>query len=210
MTINYKFNKSSEARDCVVESVELFTEKYTQYKKLSLQTFSEVVDNVKKIETGYLIENSDGKGVCKQIESLFKIETKQFASQKELKDYINTIQEPIEFITESDIDQVLMKEWIGEWEYKKVTVNKLRSVKIKKELIDKFTGSGNKKLDHGIYCHRYFTTQRYFENLVMKDKYTIDGDLVQRQFFERYMIEENTKEKLGSPKLNSNWIFKIK
>lgn len=41
-----------------------------------------------------------------------------FSSPKELKDYIRTIQEPITFIAESSIDDVLMKEWLGEWEYK--------------------------------------------------------------------------------------------
>lgn len=45
------------------------------------------------------------------------IQTKSFTSQQQLKDYINTVQEPIEFIIESSIDDVLMKEWIGEWEY---------------------------------------------------------------------------------------------
>lgn len=75
MTIKYKFNKSSEARDCVVNYLLLF------------------------IDAGNPVKTA-----------------RKFETELELKDYINSIQEPIEFITESDIDQVLMKEWIGEWE----------------------------------------------------------------------------------------------
>jgi hypothetical protein len=74
MTIKYKFNKSSEVRDCVVESCLIYLSEYMD---------------------------------------IFDV----YTSQQQLKDYINIIQEPIEFIAESSIDDVLMKEWIGEWEY---------------------------------------------------------------------------------------------
>ena len=91
MTIRYKFNKSSESKDCVVESVELF------------------------VETQSVLNTNFTKNVNLDIEWISS-ESKVFVSPQQLKDYINTIQEPIEFIAESSIDDVLMKEWIGEWE----------------------------------------------------------------------------------------------
>ena len=123
MKIKYKFNKSSEARDCVVKDVELKIEKYTPYKKLTLQLFKEVLDNCKKAEDDFIADKITGEGVCKQIESTYKSEIKQFTSPQQLKDYINTIDELIEFIAKSSIDDVLMKEWIGEWEYKELDCN---------------------------------------------------------------------------------------
>jgi hypothetical protein len=200
MTINYKFNKSSEARDCVVESVELkyqlnnrelvdnslHVEILNNYAKTLIgedaylleseedindyvSDFHTVIEEEINVEKGfeyYYIEEHlfDDYFVCfekwiysesTEIENvkIYKIitETKTFISQQELKDYINIITEPIEFITESDIDQVLMKEWIGEWETKKVLNSNL----------------GNE--------------YSYYETVYM-----------------------------GSPKLNSKWIFKIK
>lgn len=98
MKINYKFNKNSETRDCVVESVEC-----TLINDLTLSF----------VDLGVLWKNG---------------ETKTFTSQQKLKSYINTIQEPIEFIAESDIDQVLMKEWINEWETEYIPFLNIRKV----------------------------------------------------------------------------------
>jgi hypothetical protein len=80
MKINYKFNKSIESRDCVVESVELEILVYTLYKKLTLQTFTEALNNAKESKDNFLIGGNKGEGICKQLESLYKQETKQFTS----------------------------------------------------------------------------------------------------------------------------------
>lgn len=52
-------------------------------------------------------------------------ENKQFTSQQSLKDYIKTIKEELEFIGTSAIDDVLLKDWIGEWKTEKVLNNSL-------------------------------------------------------------------------------------
>ena len=201
MTIKYKFNKNSEARDCVVESVELNIKEQITYDVVPLskeelievllrndcgsseESKLEFIEESKpsnnsweygyditgivncaitylKINTEFyttkdteydlgkgtesgeacvLLNNEDedisiyGKSTysyyngtdLKDIKAertinkkTIEAHTVAFASSQELKDYINTIQEPIEFITESSIDDVLMKEWIGEWKYK--------------------------------------------------------------------------------------------
>jgi hypothetical protein len=197
MKIRYKFNKSSEARDCVVESVELelidtkeveLTEEqlfeidsnfeckyeYTSnetvydydYEKGSVRgeydfDFTQFAeknqeDYVNRTILGHCTYYRNGHSNFEERdfrcwEEITTTETKQFISQQELKDYINTIQEPMEFIAEFDIDQVLMKEWIGEWETKQVL------------------------------------------NQILGRDYT---------YWETVYV--------GSPKLNSNWIFKIK
>ena len=143
MTIKYKFNKSSEARDCVVESVEL------------------IVIKDKQCKDGYM-------------EYIRK--DKQFTSRKELKDYINTIQKPIEFIAESSIDDVLMKEWIGEWEEK-----------------------------HFVYDNEIepdFTVEKSYKNTCWTFRY-------KNQVEYNSTIDGVISTKTGSPKLNSNWTFKI-
>lgn len=112
MEIKYKFNKSSEARDCSVESVELL--KYTSFKPATLQMFKDALISAKKSEEKFINNEILGLGICEQLESLYKTEI--ITSPQQLKDYINTIQESIEFIAESSIYDVLMKEWIGEWE----------------------------------------------------------------------------------------------
>ena len=127
MTIKYKFNKSSEARDCVVESVRLYYHNEYVYSKEEKEVINRYIE---------------------------------FESQQRLKEYINTIQEPIEFIAESDIDQVLMKEWIGEWEIEN-------------------------RCDF-MYCKNDKNNCILFNDC---EQYTM---------------------KTGSPKLNSNWVFKIK
>ena len=227
MTIKYKFNKSSEARDCVVESVELRIpilwdteikkltreelidyifqedyfkdeEEYLESKKLKEDilaknwTLDELIcqlhykmfydyevewdyfDVCKSYQSGdggielnnsdvtisFRVYNYSDSTEFKDVTAVFtkstivkEAETKQFTSSQELKNYINTIQEPIEFIAESSIDDVLMKEWIGEW----IEVEKL------------ITGTDLFGNDYG-----------YFNDI-----------------------------KTGSPKLNSNWTFKI-
>jgi len=108
MTIKYKFNKSSEARDCVVESVELVE---IQEEKRMWKSYS-FPGKVYDPYSAFLLEKNKDVEIEKE-----KITySLKFTSQKELKNYINTIQKPIEFISESSIDDVLMKEWIGEWE----------------------------------------------------------------------------------------------
>jgi hypothetical protein len=152
MTIKYKFNKSSEARDCVVESVELVE---IQEEKRMWKSYS-FPGKVYDPYSAFLLEKNKDVEIEKE-----KITySLKFTSQQELKDYINTIQEPIEFIAESDIDQVLMKEWIGEWEIEN-------------------------RCDF-MYCKNDKNNCILFNDC---EQYTM---------------------KTGSPKLNSNWVFKIK
>jgi hypothetical protein len=143
MTIKYKFNKSSEARDCVVESVELVE---IQEEKRMWKSYS-FPGKVYDPYSAFLLEKNKDVEIEKE-----KITySLKFTSQKELKNYINTIQKPIEFIAESSIDDVLMKEWIADWDYTESTVDSETGIE---------------------------------------------------------WLTENSK-KTGSPKLNSNWTFKI-
>jgi hypothetical protein len=143
MTIKYKFNKSSEARDCVVESVELVE---IQEEKRMWKSYS-FPGKVYDPYSAFLLEKNKDVEIEKE-----KITySLKFTSQKELKNYINTIQKPIEFIAESNIDDVLMKEWIADWDYTESTVDSETGIE---------------------------------------------------------WLTENSK-KTGSPKLNSNWTFKI-
>jgi hypothetical protein len=145
MTIKYKFNKSSEARDCVVESVELVEIQKKKRIKIDYgQKWSP-----RDPYAAFILEQE--RVNYKEPEKVEIKYDKQFTSQQELKDYINSIQEPIEFISESSIDDVLMKEWIGEWDYTESTVDSETGIE---------------------------------------------------------WLTENSK-KTGSPKLNSNWTFKI-
>lgn len=214
MTIKYKFKKSSEVRDCVVESVEVIVIKENK-TIVGLETIYEILnkyeqdpptdvidiydilcyfndgrfenvenevlyeesygnqhsvegeykfdDKVLFVKLEYLHQSGHGDFNCELIQSYVidtKTETKQFSSQQELKEYINTIQEPIEFIAESDIDQVLMKEWIGEW-----------------ELSYNCDECNNRNLGYYDDCD--------------------------------YNLCGKKEVKTGSPKLNSNWKFKI-
>jgi hypothetical protein len=187
MTIKYKFNKSSEARDCVIESVELQEEKRIEIEDFELkdkinnyeEVYKELIDeeewrckyykseyrinDIANVDIRVVVEWTDWGNYADYLEDLEIIafyktttESKFFTSQQELKDYINTIQEPIEFIAESSIDDVLMKEWIGEW-----------------------------------------NTEVYFANS--------DDELFRSD--EKYNFP--LKRIVGSPKLNSNWTFKI-
>lgn len=215
MTIKYKFNKSSEARDCVVESVELevmkenktiidlntvcdILDKYESDKPTDeVKTVEDILcffddirfDNVEDeiideesygnrhrisgdyefenkilfVTLEYLHQSGHGDFNCKLIESYVidtSLETKTFTSPQQLKDYINTTQEPIEFIAKSSIDDVLMKEWIGEWEYQNGCANKYCTYKEDSNCWD-------------FNCCKHFI------------------------------------KSVGSPKLNSNWTFKI-
>ena len=213
MTIKYKFNKSSEARDCVVESVELHVKNNMRYEKTTFEEFKNDCDNLLKetsditkeiglnfnkdsfieymkqshifttLDAGFATHtiysrmyddysftlhstiNNKTKAV-KDVLEVERIKGKSlpiqfFTSQKELQPYINSIQEPIEFIAESDIDQVLMKEWIGEWE---TSYNC-------DECNNRNLGYWN-DCDYNLCCKKEIKT--------------------------------------GSPKLNSNWTFKIK
>lgn len=135
MKIHYKFNKSSEARDCVVESVEL------------------------------IIYEIDSNNITSE-NCLKAIPRIRYFDNQQLKDYINTIQESIEFIAESSIDDVLMKEWLGEWEYE------LYCKHCKSYLVNEL-------------CEA--SAQNYIEVPNCKADYCATG----------------------SPKLSSNWTFKI-
>ncbi len=50
--------------------------------------------------------------------TIYQLDNNIYRTPQQLKDYISTIQEPIEFIAESSIDDVLIKEWIGKWGHK--------------------------------------------------------------------------------------------
>lgn len=204
MKINYKFNKSSESITCKVESVELDFESDREFIDSSLyvdilneyatkvigedayllESDEDIEDYISDFETiieeettrrGYELQYIeeplfDGYFVCfnkifytdsMEIQDIkiYKItnDTKTFTNEQDLKDYINSIKEPIEFIGSSSIDDVLLKDWLGEWEYNSKTV-----------------------------------------------KYPIDN---QEQGIK--WAEDLVTEKVKSPKLNSNWKFKI-
>jgi hypothetical protein len=215
MTIKYKFNKSSEARDCVVESVELET-LHISKRTITEEELYELNSNFDNDYQRFIVEvvsidNSDmdkSLSKCKVVLDLSTdtitikgsgthiqtwqdnyvedvelyienktVEIKTFTSQQELKDYINTIQEPIEFIAESDIDQVLMKEWIGEWEEK-----------------------------HFVYDNEIeadFTVEKGYKNTCWTFRY-------KNQVKYNSTIDGVISTKTGSPKLNFNWTFNIK
>jgi hypothetical protein len=168
MTIKYKFNKSSEARDCVVESVELVE---IQEEKRMWKSYS-FPGKVYDPYSAFLLEKNKDVEIEKE-----KITySLKFTSQKELKDYINAIQKPIEFIAYSDIDQVLMKEWIGDWEEK-----------------------------HFVYDNEIepdFTVEKSYKNTCWTFRY-------KNQVEYNSTIDGVISTKTGSPKLNSNWTFKI-
>lgn len=296
MTIKYKFNKSSEARDCIIESVELevmkelkvnFTEKeYKDFIDKNHSSFlyeeaeydEDIIDRDLKNGTEDFIstETYYVKNDCKLItvfncsrnsqadSTKFKSstlltttkETKTFTSSQQLKDYINTIQEPIEFIAESSIDDVLMKEWIGEWEYieiikekilisyeeflkqtnnfdlKSYLSNMMRDEDLDLEIDETATvwmypdnnvtktneiKYGNVMecfIDFG-YCKEnesYYTPHIYFsfEQTIYPnyENYYIENSLEIYKFNEK-QVKSTYGKKTGSPKLNSNWIFKI-
>lgn len=190
MTIKYKFNKSSEARDCVVKSVELETSRITKkgfeeqinFEQLKYsvngqfleafqeelhEDFNEIdtamslfhtiyekiqcddlghshkdynyyegyvwISNV-RIEIKYLYSHGFGSmeneeiNIYREIKDEIIEEKLKFDSSDKLKNYINLIQEPIEFIAESDIDQVLMKEWIGKWKTEYIPFINIRKI----------------------------------------------------------------------------------
>lgn len=141
------------------------------------------------------------------------IQNKTFNNALELKEYITSITGKVEFISSSSIDEVLLKEWLGEWSYEKKKVLKLKSIKDLEltEALKASYGTGSTLLDCGNYClDTYEKIYRNHTNIILKEQYSSKDTLLQRQFFEEYEKLEATDTKIGSPKLNSNWIFNIK
>ena len=133
MTINYKFNKSSEARDCVVTNIEITTP-----------------------DKSFTASNPNW------VKSYFE----------------NNSQETIEFVTDNPLDEVILKEWLGEWEeiLCPIPYTIMANINFQEKLFDK-------KL-------KPILTKLEIDEI-------------------KNILSLKVKQKKGSPKLNSNWTFKI-
>lgn len=158
MKINYKFNKSSEARDCIISGVELtmtsttkvsiteeelyvlnseFDEDYQRYIIKDFNYDTSDLDNGRvqcKVKLDLSTRETVIKGTATHVKThqdnyfedialwkeLINQESKQFTSPSDLKSYIQSITEPIEFVTNNPLDEIILKEWIGEWKTQQV------------------------------------------------------------------------------------------
>jgi len=129
MKINYTFNKSSESRYCTITSVQLNTS--TVYKfPVTEHQLKELNPNIKDykdhttdgLHFDFSTSESTIKGKLEEGELVIwlentDLEEKEFYNKLDLKDWLNLVKDPIEFIGKSSLDDVLLKEWIGNWEY---------------------------------------------------------------------------------------------